>query len=417
MIQAKSSLSGSWQLRHPSVLLVSGDPLLLGLELCAHHGAVASVILFHRFGQLRRGHGCPSPSDVTTDSHSHASAPPALPRAPVVSNAPTGRSSSLVSPIPVCLPGRMTQQPPAVVTQDLARLKDALEAVVPAKAAGNLLIATWNLRAFGNLTPKWSSGPRDSPKRDWHAIACIAQIISCFDVIALQEARRNPAALRALLQRLGPTWRVIASDVTEGPAGNGERLAFLYDTTRVEPSGLVGEIVLPPTTGTPAEQFARTPYAAGFTRADTEFTLATVHVLWGTKAADRLPEITAFAAWMKNWATRANDWNPNLLVLGDFNLDRIGNPLYQAFVSEGLWPPTELNTVPRTIFDDEKDRHFYDQIAWFSDPTGASLLQSMTYTHRAGSFDFLPHILHGMSRTEISWRISDHYPLWVEFQP
>jgi hypothetical protein len=40
----------------------------------------------------------------------------------------------------------------------------------------------------------------------------------------------------------------------------------------------------------------------------------------------------------------------------------------------------------------------------------------MTYTHRAGSFDFIPHIMQGLTRTEISWRISDHYPLWVEFR-
>ncbi|MFI7482492.1 endonuclease/exonuclease/phosphatase family protein [Kocuria sp. M1R5S2] len=310
----------------------------------------------------------------------------------------------------------MTQHVPEAVEQDLSRLNSALDEVVPSKEAANVLIATWNLRAFGNLTPKWAAGPADSPKRDWHAVACIAAIVSRFDVIALQEVRRNPAALRFLLQRLGPDWRVIASDVTEGDAGNGERLAFLYDTTRVTPSGLVGEIVLPPVAGKPSEQFARTPYAAGFTRGDTEFTLATVHVLWGSRAADRLPEITAFARWMHQWAVRRNDWNPNLLVLGDFNLDRIGDPLYQAFVSEGLWPPTELNTVPRTIFDDDEARHFYDQIAWFSEPDGTSQLQSMTYTGRAGSFDFVPHVMSGLTRNELSWRLSDHYPLWVEFQ-
>jgi hypothetical protein len=55
-------------------------------------------------------------------------------------------------------------------------------------------------------------------------------------------------------------------------------------------------------------------------------------------------------------------------VLGDFNLDRIGDPLYEAFISTGLWPPTELNAVPRTIFDDDKTKHFYDQLAWFSNP-------------------------------------------------
>ncbi|MDJ0339069.1 hypothetical protein [Cryobacterium sp. PH31-O1] len=58
---------------------------------------------------------------------------------------------------------------------------------------------------------------------------------------------------------------------------------------------------------------------------------------------------------------------------------------------------------------------FYDQIAWFSDPNGKSSLTSLTYALRAGSFDFLPHVLGHLTRTEVSWRISDHYPLWVEF--
>ncbi|MCU1533091.1 MAG: hypothetical protein JWO49_2662 [Arthrobacter sp.] len=36
----------------------------------------------------------------------------------------------------------------------------------------------------------------------------------------------------------------------------------------------------------------------------------------------------------------------NIRALGDFNLDRIGEPLYEAFIATGLWPPTERNTVP-----------------------------------------------------------------------
>jgi hypothetical protein len=161
---------------------------------------------------------------------------------------------------------------------------------VPQRSASNLLVATWNVRAFGDLTAKWAAGPKDSPNRDWHAVACIAELVSRLDVIALQEIRRNTKALRFLLDRLGPSWRVIASDVTEGPARNGERLAFLYDADRVQPSGLVGEIVLPPVEADPQRQFARTPYFAGFSRAGTEFTLASVHVLWGKNTAERLPK-------------------------------------------------------------------------------------------------------------------------------
>ncbi|UYM04527.1 endonuclease/exonuclease/phosphatase family protein [Solicola gregarius] len=305
--------------------------------------------------------------------------------------------------------------PPADVRADLARLATALDDTIPAKSAANVLIATWNLRAFAGVTPRWRPEPNDSPRRAWDAIAYVAEITSRFDVVALQEVRRDTSALRLLLQMLGPDWRVIASDVTEGDAGNGERLAYLYDTTRVQASGLVGEIVLPPIGDSLSRQFARTPYVASFSRSEVEFVLATVHVIWGDGAAERVPEIAAFANWMRAWVERGDDWNANALVLGDFNLDRLGNPLFDAFVSTGLWPPSELAGIPRTIFHDDDADHFYDQIAWFAEPDGTSMLDSLTYTHRAGSFDFVPLVLTDLTRSQLSWRMSDHYPLWAEF--
>lgn len=304
---------------------------------------------------------------------------------------------------------------PRAVTRDLRDVAGALDAAVPAKTGHNLLIGTWNIRALSALTDKWDAAEHDSPKRDWHAIACLAEVISRFDIVAVQEVRRDTTAMHALLTWLGDGWDVIASDVTEGDAGNGERLSYMYDARRVRPSGLVGEIVLPPTAVGPADQFARTPYVASFERERAEFVLASVHVLWGSSAADRLPEIAAFAEWMSDWARRPRDWNENLMVLGDFNLDRLGDPLFEAFTSTGLWPPAELNHVPRTVFGDDGDRHFYDQIAWFSTPTGESVLHSMDYTGRAGSFDFVPHTFPGLTRAQQSWRMSDHYPLWAEF--
>ena len=312
-----------------------------------------------------------------------------------------------------------TKPVPAEVSADVRRLAAALEAEIPGRADDNLLIGTWNLRALSDLTPKWRSASEDSPKRDWHAMACIAELIKRFDVAAIQETRRDVTALAALLGALGDRYQVIVSDVTEGDAGNGERLAFIYDSDRVRPSGLVGEVVLPMGRLAGGEQFARTPYVAGFVRSGVEFILTTVHVVWGERPADRVAELRAFAEWMRAWADRPKDWNRNMLVLGDFNLDRIDDPLFEAFVSTGLWPPAELNHVPRTIFADDNQRHFYDQIAWFSDPADPempSLLDGLTYNHRGGSFDFVPHVLRSLTKNQLSWRISDHYPLWVEFE-
>ena len=311
---------------------------------------------------------------------------------------------------------------PDEVAADLAGLRAALDEQVVPRSEDNLLIGTWNIRALGSYTNRWTAGTGDSPKRDWHAMSGIAEVIRRFDVTAIQESRRDTRALFAILSLLGEDYRVIASDVSEGIQGNDERLAYIYDSTRVRPSGLVGEIVLPPEAEGEVKQFARTPYAAGFARQDVEFILTTVHVLWGKRPDDRLPELTAFAEWMRSWADRPKDWNRNLMVLGDFNIDRHDDPLWRAFFATGLYPPAVLHDVPRTIFDDDKKRHFYDQISWFTpmlpDGRTVSRVEGIEFTHVGGNVDFLPHVLtgSGLDRTQMSWRISDHYPLWLEFR-
>jgi len=46
-------------------------------------------------------------------------------------------------------------------------------------------------------------------------MAYIAEIVSFFDLLAIQEVRRDLAALNKLQQLLGPNWGYIATDVTE----------------------------------------------------------------------------------------------------------------------------------------------------------------------------------------------------------
>lgn len=56
---------------------------------------------------------------------------------------------------------------PQEVLADLNALNSTLDQSIPPKKLDkNLLIATWNIRAFGDLTKKWQSGSGDSPKRD-----------------------------------------------------------------------------------------------------------------------------------------------------------------------------------------------------------------------------------------------------------
>lgn len=319
----------------------------------------------------------------------------------------------------------ITDTPPQNIQDELAELATTLDADVPAKALDrNLLIATWNLRVFGDLTEKWVASETDSPKRDLHSLLCIKEIISRFDVIALQEVRGNIKCLRHMLKALDPHWSFVLTDVTRGDPGNDERMAFLFDTRKVHLSGLACELVVPleelrgVAEGSLDKQFARTPYAVSFRAAKKTFILVTLHVLYGRNAAERLPEIRAIAKYMAEWAKDVNSFDQNLIVLGDFNIDRKDDALHQAFTSTGLQTPQDLNDVPRTIFSDSANptlNKFYDQVAWFTGSNNLPAL-SMRYS-RGGFFDFPKVTLksRNLTRQQLSFRISDHYPLWTEF--
>ncbi len=314
---------------------------------------------------------------------------------------------------------KITDLPPKYVRTELEKLRETLNIYIPPKRLDqNLLIATWNIRAFGNLTRKWTSSGDDSPKRDLQSALTIAEVLSRFDVIAVQEIKANIRAFRDTLKVLGGDWGFILTDVTKGDAGNGERMGFLFDTRRVKLSGLASELVVPKewldeiTPSALQNQFARTPYAVGFKSANATFLLVTLHILFGDNPRGRIPELRAIARWLKEWAMDMNQWHHNLFALGDFNIEERGDLLHETFISEGLTIPNDLEQVTRSIFDETK---FYDHIAWYKETTNSE--NSPLKYLQGGNFDFVPHVLkrRGLTKQQLSWHISDHYPLWAEF--
>ncbi|NHE59615.1 endonuclease/exonuclease/phosphatase family protein [Cyclobacterium plantarum] len=315
---------------------------------------------------------------------------------------------------------KILEEPPAAVLEEIAALNQVLDLELPFKKLDhNILIATWNIRTFGDLTEKWEAEPADSPKRDLHSLLAIAQIIARFDIIAIQEIKGNIKAFRHMLKVLGNHWSFILTDVSGGNKGNDERLGFLFDTRKVKLSGLACELVVPNETingikeGAFSRQFARTPYAVGFKVEDKTFVLVSMHVLYGKVISDRENELKAIAEWMKDWASNMQSFDQSLILLGDFNIDRMGDPRYEAFVSTGITVPEDLWHIRRTLIDNQTK--FYSQIAWFENHFHIPQL-SIKYV-AGGVFDFGPHLLktRALSPFQMSWRISDHLPLWAEF--
>lgn len=318
----------------------------------------------------------------------------------------------------------ITDNPPAGVKANLELLRNDLnQKGIPAKELErNLLIATWNLRAFGGLTASWQSKEKDTPKRDWHSIACIAEIIKRFDIIAVQEVKANLKALRDLLKLLGSNYSFIMTDVNLGNVGNGERMAYIFDTRRVQLSGLACELTIPDEFKTSennqfaSKQFVRSPYAVSFKAGKKTFILVTMHLLYGDTSNDRIVELQGIANWISTMASDVYAYDQNVILLGDFNIDERGDILYETFISQGLYIPDKLSDpkILRSIFDKDK---YYDQIAWFNGADGVPQL-SMEFVN-GGYYPFTETAL--INRTDIdkrdlSWMISDHYPLWAEFK-
>ncbi len=273
------------------------------------------------------------------------------------------------------------------VANGLLRLREQLNKEVPRKTFDEtLLLATWNIREVGNA----KSGLR---KESLHYIA---EIISRFDLIAVQEVRGNLGAFEQLMDLLGPWWSYLITDVTAGRQGNEERLAFIYNERKVRFNGLAGEIVLPPRSKEePVYQFARTPFMCGFKCGWSRFNICTVHHYYGdSKPIDewRLKEIRMLVDLLlqrnggsgepvQKTAEESNRPTDNLILLGDFNIFKRTDETYAALAGPGrLTVPEEILKLPRgTNAAEDKN---YDQIAYLkvNDRFGT--------TGKAGIFNF-----------------------------
>jgi len=168
-----------------------------------------------------------------------------------------------------------------------ACLREQLDAEIPRRTLEEtLLLATWNIREFDSAR---------YGRRTDEAMLYIAEIVSRFDIVAIQEVREDLEALDRLVRLLGPWWRYVCTDVTFGRPGNRERMAYVFDKRKVRFSGISGEIVVPPIEikhgrrtlrYQPARQLARTPHICGFKSGDYRFMLCQVHIDYGAGTSD-----------------------------------------------------------------------------------------------------------------------------------
>ncbi|GAA6188957.1 endonuclease/exonuclease/phosphatase family protein [Litorivita sp. NS0012-18] len=197
----------------------------------------------------------------------------------------------------------------------LLRLKPALQAQLPQRRSeANLLVASWNLKEFGHTTQRLPE-----------AYFYIAEIMAAFDLIAVQEIKSGLKDLDIVMRLLGPNWRYLINDITEGAAGNSERSGYIYNTRRLRPSGLAGEVGLwdEITSDSPLglKQLKRAPYMTGFVAGWKRFAMVNLHLHPGKGADDvalRGEEMRLLLRALEE--KRKGLWSDNLVLVGDMNL-------------------------------------------------------------------------------------------------
>ncbi|WP_119418495.1 endonuclease/exonuclease/phosphatase family protein [Desertibaculum subflavum] len=296
---------------------------------------------------------------------------------------------------------------------------DSKRLQIPAREADKIRIATFNVRILSNAS------------RDDCELAYIAGILRHFDLVALQELRDGDVLdrLRKALDQdkvvkvPKDTWQAEVSK----PVGRGvkELYAFLYRQDRLE---VVAEGRL---VADKKDQFIREPYFASFRAGDDEFTLLTIHLLFGT-AKGRELELAALADEFGKLRKR-QPAGRRLILLGDFN-----EPPENKRFAEALKTVSRLNCrivegpgVKTTI----GDVSLYDNVCYLDAGNAA---KDPVRIHAIEKFDFtvfrVDACLAGITAApdtkehtaarkkclaKASLPVSDHRPVWFDlpFRP
>ncbi|MCA9393715.1 MAG: endonuclease/exonuclease/phosphatase family protein [Candidatus Omnitrophica bacterium] len=274
--------------------------------------------------------------------------------------------------------------PRADIERFLEQRTASAPAPVTAMAGGDdLRVCSFNIRVFSNKS-------RDDNELDY-----ITNLLEPCDITAIQELRDEDVLRRtvALLERRGYP---AAYDIS-APVGRGvkERYAFLYRADKVAqttPGQLYPD---------ERDEFIREPYFASFRAGAFDFTLLTIHLLYGKSESERRPELEHLAK-VYEYAQNADAGEQDIILLGDFNFgpdDRGWSNLNRLPTMTAL-----LNDPVRTTVTDTS---LYDNF-WFE------TRYVREYTGQVGVWNF-DETMFGNDDNRAKLAVSDHRPIWALF--
>lgn len=251
-----------------------------------------------------------------------------------------------------------------------------------ARAQDSISLASWNVRNISNAS------------RSDAELGIIALILFRYDFIAMQEVL-DEAVIGRLQRILNDDFQAPYDIVVSGPVGHGkkERYAFIWRRDRIAqtaPPGFYAD---------PGDKFEREPFCGRFRARQFDWTLCTIHLLFGDSEADRRPELRLLDDVYR--AERDAGSERDVIICGDFNFGPDDEGWDQLKAEDGM--RAAIHPPARTTIGGVS---LYDNCWW---PTASKEIQDGS----GAVFEFDELMYPAGTRKEANRLTSDHRPISV----
>ena len=250
------------------------------------------------------------------------------------------------------------------------------------RAADTISIASWNIRNISNNS------------RSDAELGIIALIIFRYDFIACQEVL-DPEVIKRLQSILKEDFQIEYEIDVSAKVGHSkkERYAFMWRKGKIKqtkPGQFYSDV---------GDKFEREPYFASFRSGNFDWTIATIHLLFGANEAERRPELRLLDDVYRS--IRDAGAEKDVLICGDFNFDPKDDGWKQLKAEDemsfAISPPAKTTIAGISLYDN----------FWWPKTSKEVVNGSGTVFE----FDELMYP-HG-SRKEINRLTSDHRPVSI----
>jgi len=371
---------------------------------------------------------------------------------------------------------------------------------LPERRNDSIVIGSFNIRKLGAVA-----------KRTDQSWEFLKNTLKRFDLIAIQEIMDDLSGLEHLHSLLGDDYGIVISDVTgakPGSSGNAERLGYLFNWRRVQRTALASDVTFdrseivnnlynnssafnkawkahtkklkiwrenalekrsqgkkapakPPIVLPKFVNFIRQPHCVSFrikgvdNAKPFEFLVINAHLLYGSNKHEREWEFKALLEWLTIRAKYIDKlYHPNILLLGDCNLDFDSVPSMKNDIDNFLkglnksvlkskkaakanFPMLSVHPKHGILKTALRQKKTYDQIGFFSnDPRLPSPIDNQTAGSVAGGYNFsvfnlgnlIANALHNKDIDQVTIKqrkaiykksefdISDHMPIWIRLR-